>query len=74
MTMVDFEGRRFEVMRVLDPDVAMVSLDGSVQGCAQILRGALVANLSADGSSRVSARTIAEVALRSGYGLGFPIA
>ncbi len=58
-TIIDFEGRRFEVMHVRDPDVAVVSLDGAVQGCDQVLGGALVANLSADGSPRVSARIVA---------------
>jgi hypothetical protein len=51
----------------------VVWLDGALQGCAQILRGSLVANVSADGSASVSARTVAQVAARSGFGVGFPI-
>jgi len=73
MNHVEFEGRHFEVMHVVDPVVAVVWFHGALQGCAQILRGALVANLSADGSASVSARTVAQVAARSGFGVGFPI-
>jgi len=71
---VDFQGRRFEVMRVVDPDVLLVSMGGAVQGCAQILNNTLVANLAADGSAVVSARTVAQVARAAGFGIGFPIA
>jgi hypothetical protein len=74
MNIVEFQGRRFEVMRVVDPDVALVWLDGAVQGCAEIVNGMLVANLSADGCASVSARTIAEVAYRGGFAIGFSIA
>ncbi len=37
---VDFGGKRFEVMHVVDPDLAVVFLGGAVQGCAQIIDGA----------------------------------
>lgn len=73
MNYVDHDGRRFEVTHVVDPDVLLVSLDGAIQGCAQVLRGKVVANLSADGRALVSARIVAEVAVRAGYGIGFPI-
>jgi hypothetical protein len=69
MNVVEFAGSRFEVMHVVDPDLAAVFLDGAVQGCAQIIDGRVVANLAADGSSRVSARTVAEVALKGRFGL-----
>jgi hypothetical protein len=71
---VDFEGKRFEVVHVVDPDVLVVSIAGAVQGCAEILNGALVANVAADGSAIISARTVADVARCAGYGVGFPIA
>ena len=74
MSAVDFRGQRFEVLLVVDPPMALVSLGGAVQGCAEIVDGRVVANLSADGSSTVSARTVAEVACRCGFAIGFPIA
>jgi hypothetical protein len=74
MASIDFEGQRFEVQHLAEPHVAIVFLDGAVQGCADIVRGMLVASLCADGSSRVPQRTVAQVALRSGYGVGCPVA
>ena len=74
MKVVEFHGSSYEVMHVVDPDVLVVSIAGAVQGCAEILNGALVANLAGDGSARVSARTVADVARRAGFGIGFPIA
>jgi hypothetical protein len=71
---VDFEGKRFEVVHVVDPDVLVVSIAGEVQGCAEILNGALVANVAADGSAIISARTVADVARCAGDGVGFPVA
>jgi hypothetical protein len=69
---VDFQGKSFEVMRVIEPDLVVVSLAGAVQGLAETLNGALVASLAADGSAVVSAGTVADVAQRAGYGIGFP--
>jgi hypothetical protein len=62
------------VEHVADPPVALVSLNGAIHGCAEIVGGRVVANLSADGRATVSARTVAEVACRSGFAVGFPIA
>jgi hypothetical protein len=69
MNVVEFQGSSFEVMHVVDPDVAVVFLRGAVQGCAQITDGKIVANLSADGSATISACAVAEVALLGRFGV-----